>query len=48
MNHSSNPLKNDKNVDFSENSFYQGKKVGLGLPSVVLICKNILDGNHGL
>jgi len=31
-----------------ENSISQGKRVGLGLSSVVMICKNVLDGIHGL
>ena len=43
-----NLLKISKNVDFSEKSISQGKRGGLGLPSVVFIWKNVLDGNHGL
>jgi len=33
---------------FSENSFSQGKRVGLGLLTLVMIYKNVLDGNHEL
>jgi len=32
----------------SENSISQGKRVGLGLSSIVMICKKKLDGIHGL
>jgi len=39
-------LKMFKNVRFSENSFSQSKRVGLGLSTTVMICKNVLDGNH--
>jgi len=35
-------------MKFSENSFSQGKMVGLGLSTVVMIYKNVLDGNHRL
>jgi len=41
-------MKNGKNVDFSENSLYQGERIGLGLFGVDLICKNVLGRNHRL
>jgi len=34
--------------EISENSISQRKRVGLELSSIVMICKNVLDGNHGL
>ena len=34
--------------EFSENLNSQGKSVGLRLSSIVMICKNVLDGIHGL
>jgi len=34
--------------EFSENSISQGKRVGLGLSSIIIIYKNVLDWNHGL
>jgi len=34
--------------EFSENSISQGKMVGLGLSSIVMICKNVLDLFHRL
>jgi hypothetical protein len=37
-----------KNMRFSENSFFSRKRVGLGLFTVTLISKNVLDGNHEL
>jgi len=48
MNHSPSFLKNDMNVDFSENSFYQEKRMGLAFSSIDLTCKNVLDGNQGI
>jgi len=32
--------------EFSENLSSQRKRVGLGLSTVVMICKNVLDGSH--
>jgi len=43
-----NFLKISKNANFSENSISQGKRVGLGLSSIVMIYKNVLNGNYGL
>jgi len=31
-----------------ENSISQGKRVGLRLSSIVMICKNVFDEIHGL
>jgi len=33
--------------EFSENSISQGESVRLRLSSIVMICKNVLDGIHG-
>jgi len=41
-------LKIVQEYEISENSISQRKRVGLGLSSIVLIYKNILDGNHEL
>jgi len=37
-----------KNVLFSENSFYQRVSMRLSLFTLVMICKNVLDGNRGI
>jgi len=34
--------------EISKNSFSQEKRVGLGLSTIVMINKNVLDGNHEL
>ena len=43
-----NFLKIVQKHEFSENSISQGKSVGLRLSSIAMICKNVLDGVHGL
>jgi hypothetical protein len=43
-----NFLKIVQEHEFTENSIFQGKRVGLGLPGIVVICKNVLDVIHGL
>jgi len=37
-----------KNTLFSENSFSQSVGMGLSLFTLVMICKNVLDGNRGI
>ena len=37
-----------KNMRFPKTRFSQGKGVGLGLFSIVMIYKSVLDGNHEL
>ena len=37
-----------KNMRSSENSFSRGKRVGIGLSTLVMVYKNVLDGNHKL
>jgi len=43
-----NFLKMVQEHEFSENLFFRGKRVGLGLFTLVMIYKKALDGNHGL
>jgi hypothetical protein len=43
-----NFLKMAQKNEFTENTISQGKRVGLGLSSIVMVYKNVLDGNHGL
>jgi hypothetical protein len=48
VNHTINFLKMVQEHEISENSFSQGKRVGLGLSSIVMIYKNVFHGNHEL
>jgi len=43
VNWTSNFLKIVQDHEFSENSFYQEKRVGLGLSGMILICKKCFD-----